>query len=131
MGIRIALDDFGTGYSSLSYLQRFPFDKLKIDRSLVSRVAEGEGGRAVIRAVIAMCRALDISITAEGVETQEQFDRLRMESCDQVQGYLISRPVPSSDVRALIARLNDAPREQTLIPAISAGKPQPEKLEEV
>jgi diguanylate cyclase (GGDEF)-like protein/PAS domain S-box-containing protein len=113
MGLRIALDDFGTGYSSLSYLQRFPFDKLKIDRSLVSRVAEGEGGRAVIRAVIAMCRALGISITAEGVETQEQFDRLRMESCDQVQGYLISRPVPSSHVPALIAALNGSPREQT------------------
>jgi diguanylate cyclase (GGDEF)-like protein/PAS domain S-box-containing protein len=113
MGIRIALDDFGTGYSSLSYLQRFPFDKLKIDRSLVSRVAEGEGGRAVIRAVIAMCRALGISITAEGVETQEQFDRLRMESCDQVQGYLISRPVPCSQVPALIASLNNAPREQS------------------
>jgi diguanylate cyclase (GGDEF)-like protein/PAS domain S-box-containing protein len=113
MGIRIALDDFGTGYSSLSYLQRFPFDKLKIDRSLVSRVAEGDGGRAVIRAVIAMCRALGISITAEGVETQEQFDRLRMESCDQVQGYLISRPVQSSQVPALIAALNDAPRAQT------------------
>jgi diguanylate cyclase (GGDEF)-like protein/PAS domain S-box-containing protein len=113
MGIRIALDDFGTGYSSLSYLQRFPFDKLKIDRSLVSHVAESEGGRAVIRAVIAMCRALDISITAEGVETQEQFDRLRMESCDQVQGYLISRPVPSSEVPALIIALNETPREQS------------------
>jgi EAL domain-containing protein (putative c-di-GMP-specific phosphodiesterase class I) len=61
-----------------------------------------------------MCRALDISITAEGVETQEQFDRLRMESCDQVQGYLISRPVPSSQVPALIAALNLAPLEQTL-----------------
>ena len=115
MGLHIALDDFGTGYSSLSYLQRFPFDKLKIDRSLVSRVAESEGGRAVIRAVIAMCRALQISITAEGVETQEQFDRLRMESCDQIQGYLISRPVPSNEVPALIAALNYAPREQTAL----------------
>jgi len=114
MGLRIALDDFGTGYSSLSYLQRFPFDKLKIDRSLVSRVAEGEGGRAVIRAVIAMCRALGISITAEGVETQEQFDQLRLETCDQVQGYLISRPVPSREVPALIAVLNHAPREQSV-----------------
>lgn len=121
MGIRIALDDFGTGYSSLSYLQRFPFDKLKIDRSLVSRVAEGEGGRAVIRAVIAMCRALQISITAEGVETQEQFDRLRMESCDQVQGYLISRPVPSAQVPTLIAALNNAPKEQSALRS-SAGE---------
>jgi len=114
MGVRIALDDFGTGYSSLSYLQRFPFDKLKIDRSLVSGVAEGEGGRAVIRAVIAMCRALNISITAEGMETHEQFDRLRIESCDHVQGYLISRPVSSSQVTALIAVLNHAPRDQTV-----------------
>ncbi|MET0705396.1 MAG: EAL domain-containing protein [Tardiphaga sp.] len=114
MGIHIALDDFGTGYSSLSYLQRFPFDKLKIDRSLISRVADGEGGRAVIRAVIAMCRALEISITAEGVETQAQFDRLRLESCDQVQGYLISRPVPPDAVPALIAALNHAPREQSV-----------------
>ena len=107
-GIRIALDDFGTGYSSLSYLQRFPFDKLKIDRSLVSRVCEGEGGRVVVRAVVAMCRALGISITAEGVETQKQFDHLRVESCDQVQGYLISRPVPLAEVLPLIERLNAA-----------------------
>lgn len=105
-GIRIALDDFGTGYSSLNYLQRFPFDKLKIDRSLVDRMADGKGGRAVVRAVIAMCRALDISVTAEGIELQQQLDDLRAEGCDQIQGYLISRPVPIGGDMPIIERLN-------------------------
>lgn len=105
-GVRIALDDFGTGYSSLNYLQRFPFDKLKIDRSLVNRMADGKGGRAVVRAVIAMCRALEINVTAEGIEVQQQLDDLRGEGCDQIQGYLISRPVPIVEVLPIIQRLN-------------------------
>jgi diguanylate cyclase (GGDEF)-like protein/PAS domain S-box-containing protein len=105
-GVRFALDDFGTGYSSLNYLQRFPFDKLKIDRSVVNRMAEGIEGRAVVRAVIAMGRALGMSITAEGIEDQKQLDDLRVEGCDQVQGYLISRPVPIGEVLPLIHRLN-------------------------
>jgi diguanylate cyclase (GGDEF)-like protein/PAS domain S-box-containing protein len=105
-GIRISLDDFGTGFSSLNYLQRFRFDKLKIDRSVISRVMEGEGGRAVLRAVVAMCRALAISVTAEGVETQEQLEHVRVEDCDQLQGFLISRPVPPAEVLPLVHRLN-------------------------
>lgn len=109
-GISIALDDFGTGYSSLSYLQRFPFTKLKIDRSLVSRLCAGQGGFTIVRAVIAMGRALGISITAEGVETQEQFHQLCAENCDQIQGYLVSRPVPLSEVLPLIHRFNDKKR---------------------
>lgn len=107
-GVRIALDDFGTGYSSLNYLQRFSFDKLKIDRSVIGRVMDGEGGRAVLRAVVAMCRALAISVTAEGVETQEQLEHVRLEDCDQFQGYLISRPVPPAEVLPLVYRLNRA-----------------------
>ena len=110
-GIKIALDDFGTGYSSLSYLQRFPFDKLKLDRSLVVRMADGEGGRAVVRAIVAMCTALGISVTAEGIETSEQLEFVRIEHCHQFQGYLASRPVPFAQVAPLIHRFNDGPEK--------------------
>lgn len=106
-GVAIALDDFGTGYSSLNYLQRFKFDKLKIDRSVITGGTEGDGGYAVLRAVVAMCRALDISVTAEGVETPEQLELVRAQKCDQIQGYLISRPVPAADIMALVRRLSD------------------------
>ena len=105
LGVRIAMDDFGTGYSSLSYLQRFPFDKLKIDRSLITRMSEAADGHIIVRAVVSMCRALGIAITAEGVETKEQLEQLEVEGCDQAQGYYFSRPVPADKVPELIARL--------------------------
>lgn len=92
LGITIALDDFGTGYSSLSYLRRFPFDRLKIDRSFVSGVTQTPELAAIIRAVIDLGQALGMEVIAEGVETEPELELLRNESCDEVQGYLIGRP---------------------------------------
>ena len=104
LGVRIAMDDFGTGYSSLSYLQRFPFDKIKIDRSFVTGVEQNAGSRAIIRAVTGLGDALGLSVIAEGVETQAEYDVLREENCDSVQGYLISRPVPVEELPEVMQR---------------------------
>jgi EAL domain-containing protein (putative c-di-GMP-specific phosphodiesterase class I) len=101
-GVRISLDDFGTGYSSLSYLQRFPFDKIKIDRSFVWEMEHNADSMAIVRAVIALGHSLRITVTAEGVETEAQLALLQSESCDQVQGYLLGRPAPFSDLGALL-----------------------------
>jgi diguanylate cyclase (GGDEF)-like protein len=103
LGVRIALDDFGTGYSSLSYLQRFPFDKIKIDRSFVQDIAEPGGGSAcIVQAVVNIAAARNIATTAEGVETREQLDALRAFECTEMQGYLFSPPLPAAEVRALL-----------------------------
>jgi diguanylate cyclase (GGDEF)-like protein/PAS domain S-box-containing protein len=104
MGVRIAMDDFGTGYSSLGYLRRFPFDKIKIDQSLVRDLPDGASGDAIVHAIIALAHSLGISVTAEGVETEGQLNLLRDSRCGQAQGYLFSRPVPASDVPALLTR---------------------------
>jgi diguanylate cyclase (GGDEF)-like protein/PAS domain S-box-containing protein len=104
MGVRIAMDDFGTDYSSLGYLRRFPFDKIKIDQSLVRDLPDGGSGDAIVQAIIALAHSLGISVTAEGVETQQQLDLLRDSGCGQAQGYLFSRPVPASDVPGLLGR---------------------------
>jgi diguanylate cyclase (GGDEF)-like protein/PAS domain S-box-containing protein len=106
LGARIALDDFGTGFSSLAYLLRFPFDKIKIDRSFVTGLPHRRESKAIIRAVVSMSRSLGISVTAEGVETTEQLEALRRLGCSDAQGYLFSRPVPAAEVTALIGRLH-------------------------
>ena len=105
MGIAIALDDFGTGYASLSYLNRFPFDKIKIDKSFVQHMDKNKEAMSILDAIVALGQSLNIRTTAEGVETAEQLDRLRMTGCTEVQGYLFSRPVPAANVPGLIARL--------------------------
>jgi diguanylate cyclase len=104
-GVRISLDDFGTGYSSLSYLQRFPFDKIKIDRSFVAQMDKNKDSMSIIRAVIALGKSLRIKITAEGVETESQLKLLQAESCDQVQGYLLGKPMPKEDLIRFIEKL--------------------------
>ncbi|CAK9886331.1 MAG: putative signaling protein [Candidatus Erwinia impunctatus] len=95
LGIRIALDDFGTGYSSLSYLRSFPFDKIKIDKSFINDMNNSREALAIIRAITGMSRSLDILITAEGVESSEQFEQLKMEGCSLFQGYYFGRPQPA------------------------------------
>ncbi|MDU3078174.1 MAG: GGDEF domain-containing phosphodiesterase, partial [Mixta calida] len=95
LGVLIALDDFGTGYSSLSYLRSFPFDKIKIDKSFISDMSDSREALAIIRAITGMSRSLDIQITAEGVESREQFDKLKEEGCTLFQGYFFGRPQPS------------------------------------
>ena len=106
LGVKIALDDFGTGYSSLAYLRRFRFDRIKIDRSFVMDVIERPEARAVIRAVIGLGHSINMRITAEGVETQEQLESIAAKGCDEAQGYLISKPVGPQQVLALIAQFS-------------------------
>lgn len=102
MGVSIALDDFGTGYSSLSYVQRFPVDRVKIDRSFVSEVRKDEGARAIAMAVIALAHQLDMKVVGEGVESVLQERFLIDNSCDELQGYLYSKPLPADEITALL-----------------------------
>jgi diguanylate cyclase (GGDEF)-like protein len=102
LGVRIALDDFGTGYSSLSYLQRFPFDKIKIDRSFVTGIAEPGGSSSIIQAVMVIAAARNMTTTAEGVETEQQKALLRALGCTEMQGYLFSPAKVAASVRQLI-----------------------------
>jgi diguanylate cyclase (GGDEF)-like protein len=106
LGVAVSMDDFGTGYSSLSYLQKFPFDKIKIDRSFVGDIARKQGTLEIVRAITGLSRGLGMTTVAEGVETQEQLERLRMEGCVEVQGFLFSKPVAGPDVAAMLVRVN-------------------------
>ncbi|MGB5965809.1 MAG: EAL domain-containing protein [Sulfurimonadaceae bacterium] len=98
-GISLSIDDFGTGYSSLSYLKRFPIDKLKIDQSFIRDVIVDKSEATLVRAIISMAKALELKTIAEGVETQEQLDFLRAEGCEEVQGYLLGRPMPAEQLQ--------------------------------
>ena len=104
-GIRIALDDFGTGFASLGYVQKFPFSKIKIDRSFVSNLPDRGESRAIVNAVTGLGRALGIPVTAEGVETRQQLDRVRNDECDEAQGYFFNRPVAAAEIPALLEKL--------------------------
>jgi diguanylate cyclase (GGDEF)-like protein len=102
LGIGIVMDDFGKGYSSLNYLRRFPFDKVKIDRSFITDIAAGhDGSCAIVQAVVGLAASLKLSATAEGVETQEQLDFVRAAGCAQYQGYLFSKPKPAKEIARL------------------------------
>lgn len=102
MGITMAIDDFGTGYSSLSYLKRFPIDKLKIDKSFVRGLPDNAEDTSLVQAIIAIARSLQLTVIAEGVETEEQKSHLRNLDCDQMQGYLFSRPLSSDRISELL-----------------------------
>ena len=119
LGVRISMDDFGSGYSSLSYLQAFPFDKIKIDRAFVMNLGRNPQSAAIVRAVIDLGHGLEMSIVAEGVETQEQLGFLSDEGCDSVQGYLLGRPQPIGHYAALVGRsaANDIETERKLASA--------------
>jgi diguanylate cyclase (GGDEF)-like protein/PAS domain S-box-containing protein len=110
LGVRISMDDFGSGYSSLSYLQAFPFDKIKIDRAFVMNLGRNPQSAAIVCAVIGLGHGLEMSIVAEGVETQEQFTFLAEQGCDAIQGYFIGKPQPIDQYDALVGRAGD-PRE--------------------
>lgn len=97
MGVTIAIDDFGTGFSSLSYLSRLPVDTLKIDRSFVTAITTGPQGLALVSTIISLAHALDLGVVAEGVETGEQSRLLGLLGCDEMQGFLVSRPVPAAE----------------------------------
>ncbi len=98
MGVRVSLDDFGTGFSSLSYLRLFPLDKIKIDRSFVMNLGVDDKSAEIVRSIILLAHSLDLSVTAEGVETEEQLALLNSQSCNQVQGFLLGRPAPVDDL---------------------------------
>ena len=102
LGVRIAMDDFGTGYSSLSYLQRFPFDKIKIDRSFIHGAADFVGSLSIVRAVVALANGLGIATTAEGVETQDQLDTVKAAGCTEMQGFLVSKALPAHKIDQLL-----------------------------
>jgi diguanylate cyclase (GGDEF)-like protein len=114
LGVRIALDDFGTGYSSLSYLQRFPFDKIKIDRCFIKDIADSRGSSAIVQAVVDIGAARNMTTTAEGVETEAQREILRALDCTEMQGYLFSAAVPATEISRL---LRSEPESLTAAPA--------------
>ncbi|CAG0908664.1 unnamed protein product [Darwinula stevensoni] len=104
LGVSIAMDDFGTGYSSLSYLLKFPFDKIKIDKSFISAIDTDKAACDVLRTIGSLGKSLNIRITAEGVETEEQADFLRAIACDQLQGYFFAKPLQVSGIPAFLAK---------------------------
>jgi len=121
LGVRIALDDFGTGYSSLNYLRAFPFDKIKIDRCFVGDMAEREDSDTIVQAVIALATRLNMSTTAEGIETAEQMELLRATECSQMQGFLFSRAVPAAQL------VHRVPGEQVAAPQVARMRSGAEK----
>ena len=96
------MDDFGTGYSSLSYMRRFPFDKIKIDKAFIEELGVREDSTAIVRAALGLARALGMQTVAEGIETEEQLVRIRVEGCTEAQGFLVGRPMPGRQVLALL-----------------------------
>lgn len=102
IGVQIALDDFGTGYSSLSYLRSFPFDTVKIDRSFVSDLSGSTCGSVIVQAIILIADSLGIKTVAEGIETEQQLQALKLLGCNEVQGYLLGRPAPAQEIGKLI-----------------------------
>lgn len=117
LGVRVSMDDFGSGYSSLSYLQAFPFDMIKIDRAFVLNLGRNPQSAAIVRAVIGLGHAMEMSIVAEGVETADQLGFLAGQGCDAVQGYLIGKPLPIDKYAALVGR----PGASTVEPARKTG----------
>jgi diguanylate cyclase (GGDEF)-like protein len=121
-GVRLAIDDFGTGYSSMSLMKQFPIDTIKIDRSFVRDLAENPQDRAIAMAIISMGKALGLTVVAEGVETTEQDAFLRGHSCDELQGFLFSKPVPADDIPLLLRPFVPAPPLQSEFPSSKRRK---------
>jgi len=112
--VRLAIDDFGTGYSSMSLMKKFPIDTIKIDRSFVRDLETSSQDRAIAKAIISMGKALGLTVVAEGVETAEQDAFLRGQDCDELQGYLFSKPIPAEDIPLLLRPTMSSPSLQPL-----------------
>jgi EAL domain-containing protein (putative c-di-GMP-specific phosphodiesterase class I) len=108
LGVRVALDDFGSGYSNLGYLQRFPLDKLKIDKSFVAALGRSSNGGVIMQAIVALGRALGLTVLVEGVETEHQRVLLRLAGCDEMQGFLFARPAPAKEIDRLLAQAKES-----------------------
>jgi EAL domain-containing protein (putative c-di-GMP-specific phosphodiesterase class I) len=105
LGFILSLDDFGTGFSSIGYLRQFPFDILKVDRSFIRDIGLNATANALIQSLVSLGDAMDLSVIAEGIENEDQLKLLRLVQCEYVQGFLISRPVPASDIDSLLESL--------------------------
>lgn len=128
IGVQLSIDDFGTGYSSLSYLHRFPIDTLKVDRSFVGTMEEGSENGEIVRTIIALAKALKLSVIAEGIETVHQLHQLRVLNCEYGQGFLFSRPVPCEEAEGLVRDVKDwtnilPPVEGNLAPVFNHERP--------
>jgi len=104
LGVNLSIDDFGTGYSSLSYLKRYPIHKIKIDKSFIDGLPDDTEDAAIVTAIIGMAKGLDFKTLAEGVESREQLAFLQQHGCDEMQGYLFSRPVSADEAAALLQK---------------------------
>ncbi|MEZ5346649.1 MAG: bifunctional diguanylate cyclase/phosphodiesterase [Pyrinomonadaceae bacterium] len=128
IGVQLSIDDFGTGYSSLSYLHRFPINTLKVDRSFVGSMEEGSENGEIVRTIIALAKALNLSVIAEGIESVHQLHQLRVLNCEYGQGFLFSRPVPEGEAEGLIRETKDwtnilPPVEGNLAPVFNHERP--------
>ena len=119
LGVRFAMDDFGTGYSSLGYLLSFPFHRIKIDRSFILGLTDKDEARAIVRATVDLARSLNMRVTAEGVETAQQLQQVRMLGCTEIQGYLLSPPLPAAEILQL---LPSSPERADCSTAVSADR---------
>jgi EAL domain-containing protein (putative c-di-GMP-specific phosphodiesterase class I) len=109
VGVGLAIDDFGTGYSSLSYLRRFPLSTVKIDRAFINDVSENADAQALVDSIITLAHGLRMKVVAEGVETMVQLDHLRSRGCDEIQGFLLCKPLPRDELCKFVLRHISAP----------------------
>jgi EAL domain-containing protein (putative c-di-GMP-specific phosphodiesterase class I) len=123
-GINLSIDDVGTGYSSMAYLKRLPLDKIKVDRAFVSDLPHAQNDRQIVAAIVAMAHNLGLTVTAEGVERQEQADYLREIGCDVVQGYYFSRPLPVDGFEALLSKSGSTAAEGNTVIDVVARLPR-------